>query len=317
MGKLQIVGVGLATLDILIRLEELPTWSRGSRLKAARLAGGGPVATALVAASRLGARVGYVGTAGEDELAELKLRSLASEGVDTSRVKIRPGPERQVILVCVHAQTGERVFCGLESCHEGPLTGEELDRDYITGADYLHLDGTHGEAALQAARWMREAGKAVVLDAAKTTAAPRHYVPELFRYVDYLICGSGYAPAVTGETDIWAAAEAMLALGPRVVVQTEGKEGSYTVAAEDRFHTLAFDVPVVDTTGAGDVFHGAYLVGLLQGWDLRQVALFASAVSALKCTQLGGRAGIPRLDETLSFLRGRGIACGTHNSFTT
>ena len=317
MGDLQIVGLGLATLDILVRMDELPTWERGQRLQAVRFAGGGPVATALVAAARLGARVGYVGTAGEDEVAELKIRSLTQEGVDTNQVVVRRGPERQVILVCVQARTGERVFCGLEACHEDPITASELDHAYITGAEFLHLDGTHSEAALQAAQWMHEAGKNVVLDAAKTTAAPRHYTAELFQYVDYLICGSGYAPAVTGETDIWAAGEAMLELGPRVVVQTEGTQGSYTVTADDRFHTPAFEVDVVDTTGAGDVFHGAYIVGLLKGWELRRVAAFASAVSALKCTQLGGRAGIPGYDTAISFLSERRADLEAHNSLTS
>ena len=91
------------------------------------------------------------------------------------------------------------------------------------------------------------------------------------------------------------------------MVQTVGIDGSYTVTADEQFHTPAFEVDVVDTTGAGDVFHGAYLAGLLRGWDLRRVAIFSSAVSAIKCTRLGGRAGIPRFDKVLAFLRERGI----------
>jgi len=98
----------------------------------------------------------------------------------------------------------------------------------------------------------------------------------------------------------------MMALGPQIVVQTEGRDGSYTLTAREHFHTPAFDVEVVDTTGAGDVFHGAYLVGLLRGWDLPMVAAFATAVAAIKCTQLGGRKGIPTSDQTIAFLKKRG-----------
>jgi ribokinase len=98
----------------------------------------------------------------------------------------------------------------------------------------------------------------------------------------------------------------MLSLGPQIVVQTEGKDGSYTLTAEERFHTPAFDIRVVDTTGAGDVFHGAYLVGLLHGWNLQDVAIFATAVSAIKCTHLGGRKGIPTFEQTLTFLQQQG-----------
>lgn len=307
MADLQIVGLGLTALDVLLRLKDMPTWEQGSSLSDFRFDGGGPVGTALVAASRLGARVGYLGTAGNDEVANLKLRSLTRNGVDTSRVVIRPEPEGQVVVVCVHEQTGERVFSGLRGFDRSLLRAAELDRDYITSADYLHLDGFHPEAALQAAKWMREAGKGVVLDGTKTRGPIPPHLRALIQYVDVLICASGFGPSLTGKGDVWEAAEAILGMGPRIVVQTEGNEGSYTVTAEERFHTPAFEVEVVDTTGAGDVFHGAYIVGLLKGWDLRRIALFSTAVSALKCTQLGGRAGIPRYEEVLAFLEERGI----------
>jgi sugar/nucleoside kinase (ribokinase family) len=99
----------------------------------------------------------------------------------------------------------------------------------------------------------------------------------------------------------------MLDLGPRVYIETAGANGSYTITTEEQFHTPAFPVDVVDTTGAGDVFHGAYIAGWLRGWDLQQIAQFSSAVSAIKCTKLGGRAGIPTFDETMEFLHARGV----------
>jgi sulfofructose kinase len=307
--SLDIVGVGLSTLDVLIRLKDMPTWERPGRASAFTLEGGGPVGTACVAAARLGARVGYVGTAGSDLLAELKLRSFHEDGVDLSRLVRREGLEGHVVVVYVHEQTGERVFAGV-----GPwgrmarLSGGELDRDYITAARYLHLDGIECGAALQAARWMREAGKRVCLDASRTDGRPlTPEMVELVKHVDVLICGSGFGRSLTGHADHWRAGQAALALGPSIVVQTEGEEGSYTVTVSERFHTPAFRVDVVDTTGAGDVFHGAYLVGLLRGWDLRTVACFASAVAAIKCTRLGGRPGIPRFREVVAFLRERGL----------
>jgi ribokinase len=306
---MDVVGLGMATLDVLIRLSEMPTWERGSRLEAFGLDGGGPVGTACVAASRLGARVGFVGVAGNDGAAELKLGSLRENGVDVGRVVIRDRPETQVVVVHVNAETGERVFSGLRGFGDGPLRPDELDREYLTAAEWLHLDGSHPEAALAAAQWMHEAGKHVAIDCATTRAdsvAPQTLA--LLGHVDALICGSGFARALTGHADRWAAGEAALAFGPGIVVQTEGMEGSYTVTADARFHTPAFEVEVLDTTGAGDVFHGAYLVGLLQGWELPAIAEFATAVAALKCTHLGGRRGIPSFEETVAFLRERGGA---------
>jgi len=308
VSELDIIGLGMSTLDVLIRLRDMPTWERGGRVGGFALDGGGPVGTACVAAARLGARVGYVGAAGNDLAAQLKVGSLGENGVDVSRLARRERPENQVVIVYVHEGTGERIFSGLKRFGDDPLKVAELDRDYLTSAQWLHLDGSNHEAARQAARWMQEAGKRVSIDYGRTDAhsvAP--HTADLLRYVDLLICGQGFGRALTGHTDPWTAGEAALQLGPSVVVQTEGRDGSYTVTAEERFHTPAFPVEVLDTTGAGDVFHGAYLVGLLHGWSLQSVAQFATAVSAIECTTLGGRRGIPTLEGVMAFLKERGV----------
>ena len=311
----QVVGLGMATLDVLLRLEDMPTWDRGTRLSDFRFDGGGPVGTAIVAAAKLGALTGFVGTAGDDAAAELKLRSFLSVGVDLSRMVQREAPEDQIIVVYVQESSGERVFSGVSRPTDAKLLPEELDRAYITSADYLHLDGWHAQAALHAAGWMREAGKTVVLDGSKTSGPVRGSRRELVEHVDVLISGSGFAQGVTGLDDRWAALEAVLELGPRIAVQTEGETGSYTVSRDpqfgvDRFHMPAFSCDVLDTTGAGDVFHGAFIVGMIHDWSLRDIVRFATAVSAIKCTRLGGRAGIPDLDEVMAFLAERGCAPG-------
>jgi sulfofructose kinase len=305
MSPLDVVGLGLSTVDILMRLSEMPTWEQGGGMRDVCFDGGGPVGTALAAAARLGARAGYVGTCGSDAVAALRLQYLTRDGIDVSRVITRGMPEKQVILVYVQAESGERVFAAAHIADD-LLKPEELDREYITSAPFLHLDGFHLEAAFQAARWMREAGKTVVLDAGKTRWEVSQGMASLVDLTDILICGSGFGPALTGRHDIWDAGEGLLARGPRVVVQTEGAAGCYTTTASERFHTPAFKVDVVDTTGAGDVFHGAYIFGLLQGWDCRRTARFATAVSAIKCTRLGGRSGIPGLGEVQKFLELRG-----------
>jgi sulfofructose kinase len=305
---LQVVGLGMATLDVLLRLDQMPTWERSTVwYQGFRLDGGGPVGTAIVAAARLGARAGFVGTAGNDTAARLKMHSFVENGVDLSRMVYRDAPDDQVFFVFVHAETGERVFGGYEGVGGSALGVSELDRPYITSAGYLHLDGFHAEAALQAAGWAREVGTCVVFDGHKTGGPVPERTRRLVEYVDVLICGSGFAQALTGIQDAFEARRAILKMGPRICVQTEGAEGSYTVTAGESFHTPAFRVKVVDTTGAGDVFHGAFIVGLLHGWDLRQIAQFSTAVSAIKCTKLGGRVGIPRFEEVMAFLRERGI----------
>lgn len=309
MPDLDIVGLGMATLDVLMRMGEMPTWDAPQGITEFGLDGGGPVGTACVAAARLGARVGYVGTVGDDIVGELKTRFLSDYGVDLSRLVPVAGPEPQVVGVYVHEETGERVFSGLKRFRTAHLPVEALDRAYITSARFLHLDGFFHDCALQAAQWLHAAGGRVCIDCRRTDEAtvPAQTI-ELLSHVDILVCGGGFCRALTGKEDIWSAGPAALAFGPEVVVETQGEVGSFSFSAGEAFHTPAFEVEVLDTTGAGDVFHGAYLVGLLHGWDLRLTAQFATAAAALKCTRLGGRRGIPCFDETIEFLRRHGKA---------
>ncbi len=304
---IQIAGLGMACLDILVRAVDLPTWECGTRLQALGIDGGGPVATALVAAQKLGAQTGFIGTCGNDRMGHIKLETLREHGIDVSQVKVRPTPEDQAVLVCIHGETGERIFSGAGHAATQPLHPGELDQAYLTTADFLHLDGFHAEAALQAARWMHAAGKRIMLDGSTTRGPVSASMVNLVRESDILICGSGFGPALTGRSDLWEAGQAMLDLGPQIVVQTEGKEGSYTVTRQERFHFPAYTVKVLDTTGAGDVFHGAYLIGLLRNWDLHTITAFSTAVSALKCAQLGGRQGIPTFEQVQKFLDNNGI----------
>jgi sugar/nucleoside kinase (ribokinase family) len=154
---------------------------------------------------------------------------------------------------------------------------------------------------------MKAAGKMVVMDGSKTSGPIRDEHRQLVPYVDVLITGEGFARALTGIDDIWQAGRAVLDLGPHTFVETVGERGCYTITADEQFHTPAFQVDVVDTTGAGDVFHGAYIVAMKQGWSPRDCAQFSTAVSAIKCMQLGGRAGIPTFEQTMAFLREHGI----------
>jgi sugar/nucleoside kinase (ribokinase family) len=283
----------------------MPTWEKGGIVNAFALQGGGPAGTAMAAASRLGVSTGFIGTIGNDDIAAFKRRSLTEYGIDTSRLVLRPFPEHQIAFVYVHAETGERVFAPYAQEFAYPITAAELDRDYLTAADYLLLDGTCPEAGLQAARWMREAGKTVLADMEKTAEAVPSRTRELVALLDVVICGEGFLNAFTGEADVAQAGRALLDSGPRIVVETLGARGSHTVTARESFHTPAFDVAVVNTTGAGDVFHGAFIVGLSKGWELRRIVRFASAVSAIACTRLSGHDRFPTYVDVESFLGAR------------
>ena len=308
---MEIVGLGLAIADVVLRVERMPTWDDPRGLEDFTLTNGGPAGTACFVASTFGIETGFIDTFGSDLMAEHRRKSLTDAGVDISRMVSREGPEDHVVVVWVDAGTGERTFSFRRGFLSQPLEPADLDREYITSADFLHLDGSHHKAGLEAARWMHESGGLVVMDGTATDRPIPDNIRRLVSETDYLICGSGFGHQLTGETDLLRSGRAMLEFGPRVVVQTEGREGCYTTNPDEHFHTPAFEVEVIDTTGAGDVFHGAYLVGLAKQWELERTAAFASAVSALHCTVLGNRNGIPSMAEVDALISERSAAVRT------
>jgi len=301
-----VIGLGIANVDIVLRFERMPRWEDPGRVEGFTIADGGPAGTACAVAALFGVKTGFIDTFGNDDMAERKLQKLQQVGVDVSHMIKYDEPEDHIAFVYVQAQTGERYFSFLKEFLSHKVQPEELDRDYLTSASYLHLDGAHTKASLQAARWMHEAGKSVVLDAASTKREIPDWMRELVVETDVLICGSGFGTMLTGYEKREDAGKAILEIGTRIVVQTEGLDGNYTTSADEFFHTPAFKMNAIDTTGAGDVFHGAYLVGLVKGWDLRRTAAFASAVYAIHCTVLGNRKGIPSMEEVEAFLKERG-----------
>jgi sugar/nucleoside kinase (ribokinase family) len=169
------------------------------------------------------------------------------------------------------------------------------------------LDGYWFETAMRMAQHARVQDIIITLDpSSRLLHNPQ--APELFRYVDYFMPGYALAHRFTGEADPFHAATALLRHGFRAVIITKGEAGCFVATPEEHYHLPAFEVPVIDTTGAGDTFHGAFVAGLSKGYHLRQALQFASAVAALKCTKLGGQAGIPTFQETQRFLTQHGLA---------
>ncbi|NJM08663.1 sugar kinase, partial [Candidatus Gracilibacteria bacterium] len=153
-------------------------------------------------------------------------------------------------------------------------------------------------AALQAAQWVRAAGGVVMLDAERVKETTLDLLP----HSDYQVVSERFARQATDSDDPAEGARILHERYGQVAVVTCGERGSWLAAPGEFFHTPAFTVETVDTTGAGDVFHGAFMHGVLAGWSLRTTARFASAVAALKCRELGGRAGIPSLSEVQALL---------------
>jgi sulfofructose kinase len=179
---------------------------------------------------------------------------------------------------------------------------EELDRAVITSGRLLHVDGVDPAAAAQAIRWARETGMRVTMDGERVVEG----IDAVWPAVDLLVGNPRFLAQVTGRDGLEDGLRALAARGPARVAVTCGAEGALGLEAGRVVRAPGFPVPVVDTNGAGDVFHGACAVGELRGWPLAWTLTLASAVAAMKCRALGGRRGIPRLPEVGAFLAERG-----------
>ncbi len=285
-----VVGVGVASLDFIGVMAGEPHFGAKQPLAGWLEMGGGPVATALATMARLGARVAMAGAVGADGYGERILRDLRAWGVDPVGMHVRPGASHIAFVLAEPGRDRRTIFF-----HHDPavLTGIPLDRNLITSARALALDTHLTDAALQAARWMRAAGGLVMLDAERV----REQTLELLPLCDLLVVSERFGREATGMEHPWEAARVLHGRYGRLALVTAGAEGSWCAHEGELFHTPAFEVEPVDTTGAGDVFHGAFLYALLAGDDVRRAARFASAAAALSCKGLGGRGNLPTLGE--------------------
>jgi sulfofructose kinase len=294
----EVVGLGQACVDYLGRVPVFPQEDGKVELVDLYRQCGGPASTALVTLSRLGISCSFLGSVSDDPFGVDIIQGLKDDGVDFSFLKISPGYTSQFAFIAVSDKNGNRTVFW----HKGTvphLKKGEVDLSPFSRAKVLHLDGLMIEASLEAARQAKQNGLTVVLDAGTL----REGSLQIVAYVDVLIASANFAnPLVGTGASPEMALEALCSLGPKTVVITLGRQGSLGWDGNKATFQEAFPVKAVDTTGAGDVYHGAYIYGLLQGWPMAECMRYASAVAAMKCREVGARKGIPRLEEVRAFM---------------
>lgn len=298
MKKFDVVGLGFSTLDILGSIDEFPT--AGSLVESPAFVeeGGGPAATAIVALARLGVNTTLVGVLGKDDRAETIERQLRREGVDTSYLFMREGQISPLSFILVDGKSGERTIVYSWGTVE-KMRIEEVPLEVIRQAKVLHVDGFHVAAQVYAAKHAAARQIPVVLDAGVMFEG----MDELVRCSDHVVSSRAFAAEFTGETDAEKAARKLYTITGRTSIVTTGENGGFCVSSEAEFSYPGYTVEAVDTTGAGDVFHGAYVYGVLQGWPLKKTVNFSRIVAALKCRHMGGRSGIPNLAEAMEAMK--------------
>jgi sulfofructose kinase len=298
----RIICIGNTTLDKVWPVREFPSTGGKYRANDYLEFGGGMASTAAVAAARLGGAAAYWGRAGEDVAGHVMKDEMANHGVDVSQFRLFPGARSSISAVLV-ADDGERAIINFRGA-DLPESATWLPLNLVSGA----------QAVLADIRWLE--GACAVYSAARSMSIPTVLDGEIaaqsafdtvLPFVDHAIFSeSGLrsfvgVPVLDSEHYPQALKKARTT-GCKVAAVTQGEHGILWLDDEGLHEQAAYSVDVVDTTGAGDVFHGAYTLALAEGQSVRDAMRFASATAALKCTHQGGRTGIPTRDEVNAFM---------------
>ena len=283
-----IVGLGFCGMDYLCLIPHIPLDDKVEILQSA-IQGGGPSVTAIATAARLGAATAFIGCVGDDQRGREIVDGLAAQGVDVSGMKTRNGAESAAGFCWIEEQSGKRSIAWTRGTAQA-LLPDEIDAGLVRNSQVLHLDGHQTEAAIAAAKIARKHGVTVSIDAG--TLVPG--IEKLLELSDIIIASEKFA----GKSD----ARKLFAGHCKFSAITMGSKGAVGFDGREVIECPAFKVNVVDTTGAGDVFHGAFIHKYVTGGTGAECMRFAAAVAALKCTRFGGRAGIPNLQTVEQFL---------------
>jgi sugar/nucleoside kinase (ribokinase family) len=230
-------------------------------------------------------------------MGSFSMKSLQDECIDLSSVVRVEGVMNQFAFILVDAATGERTIIWKRDERLG-MQPEEVPGEAVLQGRFLLLDGHDAQAAAQAARLTRGSDTRVVVDA--ETVKPG--TEDLIHTSDFVVASSRFPQAFTDETNLETAMKAIYRQGPRCVVTTLGKEGALCLCETGWVRSAGFKIKCVDSTGAGDVFHGAFIFGLCRGWAMERILDFANAAAAINCTAIGARGGIKPVEAIFDLI---------------
>lgn len=302
--RFDIIGLENGIVDLALQMDEMPKSGSASKLKNYLWQPGGNVNNAIAAAARQGAVCGYLGTVGNDSPGEFYRRDLEMHGVDTSHLFLRKGTTTLALCLAEekHQERSFLVYSGNSGSPPPDLTPEDIDEEYISAARYLHIGHNSGDLMQDAVAAARRNGVIVSVDGASLT----DYLAWTLDNCDIMIMSKAFYTGLFGQDDSYVSNMKKLIeeKGMETCIVTLGPDGCAGAnSSGEEFRIPAFSgYDIIDTTGAGDVFHGGFLFAHSLGWPLEKCARYASAVSFIKCTSLGGRVGIPDRKAVEQFL---------------
>jgi sulfofructose kinase len=297
MDKIELLGIGFCAVDYVGIVPFIPIDSK-VEIRNLKEQCGGASATAIFTASKLGSNAGFIGKVGDDAHGRRIIEDFKKENIDISGILIEKNATSAVTFVWIEEKTGKRsIAWNLGS--KKPLKPEELTETGIRSIKVIHLDGHENQAAIRAIKIAKNNGIKVSLDGGSMTPN----IDKIIEYTDFLIVSEEFAKKFTGMQKKENYLKKLMENEPDMVIVTHGKDGYYGYIGDKYIEKGSFEVDVVDTTGAGDVFHGAFLYGYIKNMGLEKSLEFASAVAALKCTKFGVRSAIPSYKQAMNLIK--------------
>lgn len=306
-GEMRAITLGVHVLDVLVRpVESIPQGQGGQLVEEIRMTAAGTAGGTAITLAKLGAHVASAGAIGTDALGDALINLLNAAGVETSLLQRRRDVQTSASVLPIRPDGSRPAFHVVGA--NGTLSAADAPYDAIARATHLHLGAPEfmgGEEAAKILRFARENGvvtSADLLAPGEQAAAIRDWIAPAFPHVDYLLPNDEQILGLTGETDLEAAARALIAQGVGCVAATCGADGALVVDAETTARVPAFEIPVVDTTGCGDAFSAGFLRGRALGRDLRDAAVLGCAAAAHVAQGLGSDYGTFDLDQITHFI---------------
>jgi sugar/nucleoside kinase (ribokinase family) len=295
-----IVGFGENSVDIVYRLPLYPqprTATAKVMIDRRDVRPGGQVATTLATCARLGLPTRYVGAFGDDDNGRLIRSELERRGLDVQSAIVRSAANRYAVIL-LDAGDGERVVLWQRD-PQLAIASQDVRADWLEHASLLHVDATDEEASIVLARLGRDRGVPVTCDVDRVTAR----TAALLETVDVPILAEHVPADLTGENDPERALRSLRRTHPGRIVVTLGRRGSAMLDGDRFIHSPGHATEVVDSTGAGDVFRGAFIYALLRGDAPDEMLRFANAAAAASCTEDGAIDSVPSLEDVERWLR--------------
>ena len=296
-----LVTIGHVLMDIRVFVDEFPGADEEAKTNKLSLGGGGSAANVAVGASRLGVKSGFIGAIGFDTYGRVLLEELEHEGVDVSHVKVNTTVNSGLTIIAVNKE-GQVMMFGYIGASD-KLFPSDLDRDYISSSEHVHITGLSFDTALAAAKIAKNAGVTVSFDPGRIMSRMGlSKVSQLLGHVEQILLNQEEAQALTGTNELEKAAKTLLKIGLKTVIIKRGAEGVFAMTSNKKFSVPAYSVKVVDTTGAGDAFSAGFITAQLEGKNFEDSVEFANATANLKITRVGARA-LPSRKAVERFLK--------------